>query len=56
MRKKDIVSLIIVASLCILTLVNTVWMVAINHPDMAMGSAVMFTVFFIVFMCEAKNE
>lgn len=55
MEKRDLVSLIILSVLCTLTLVNTVWMVIINHPDMAIGSAVMFTVFFIATIFEFKQ-
>lgn len=54
--KKDIVSLVIMAVLCVLSMANTVWMVIINHPDMAMGSAVMFAIFSFAFMHEVKDK
>ncbi len=56
MEKRDIVSLVILALLCVLSMVNLVWMVIINHPDLAIGSAVMFAVFSIAFMYEVKDK
>jgi len=56
MKDRDIVSLVIIAVLCVLFMVNTVWMVIINHPDMAMGSAAMFAIFSFVFMYEVKDK
>lgn len=54
--KKDIVSLVIMAVLCVLSMANTVWMVIINHPNMAMGSALMFAIFSFAFMYEVKDK
>jgi len=56
MKERDIVSLVILALLCVLSMVNLVWMVIINHPDLAIGSAVMFAVFSFVFMHEVKDK
>jgi len=56
MKERDIVSLVILALLCVLSMVNLVWMVIINHPDLAIGSAVMFAVFSIAFMYEVKDK
>jgi hypothetical protein len=55
MEKRDVVSLVILAILCVLFMVNTVWMDIINHPNMAMGSALLFAVFSFVFMYEARK-
>lgn len=54
--RKDIVSLVIMAILCVLSMVNTVWMVIINHPDLAMVSALLFAVFSFAFMYEIKDK
>lgn len=54
--KRDIVSLVIMALLCVLSIANTVWMVIINHPDLAMGSAVLFAIFSLMFMYEVKDK
>lgn len=56
MEKRDVVSLVILALLCVLSMVNIVWMVIINHPDMAMGSAVAFAMFSFAFMHEVKDK
>ena len=56
MEKRDLVSLVILAVLCVLSMVNIVWMVIINHPDLAIGSAVMFAIFSIAFMYEVKDK
>jgi hypothetical protein len=53
--KKDIVSLVMMAILCVLSMANTVWMVVINHPDLAMGSAVIFATFSLAFMYEINK-
>lgn len=54
--KKDIVSLVILAVLCGLSIANTVWMVIINHPYMAIGSASLFAAFSLLFMHEVKDK
>jgi len=54
--KKDIVSLVFIATLCVMFMANTVWMVIINHPDMAMGSAVLFAMFSLTFMYEVNKN
>jgi hypothetical protein len=56
MGKQDVVSLVILAVLCVLSMANIIWMVIINHPELAMGSAVMFAVFSFVFMYSFKNK
>jgi hypothetical protein len=56
MGKRDVVSLVIMAVLCVLSMANIIWMVMINHPDMAMGSAVMFAVFAFVFMYSFNDK
>jgi hypothetical protein len=56
MKKQDIVSLVILALICVLSMVNTVWMVIINHPDLAMGSAVLFAGCSLLFMHEVKYK
>jgi hypothetical protein len=56
MKERDIVSLVILALLCVLSMVNLVWMVIINHPDLAIGSAVMFAMFSFAFMHEVKDK
>jgi hypothetical protein len=56
MRKPDVVSLVIMALLCVMSMANTVWMVIINHPDLAMGSAVLFAGCSLLFMHEVKYK
>jgi hypothetical protein len=56
MKERDIVSLVILALLCVLSMANIIWMIIINHLDLAIGSAVMFAVFSITFMYEVKNK
>jgi hypothetical protein len=56
MKDRDIVSLVMIAILCVLFIVNTVWMVVINHPGLAMGSALLFAIFSLVFMYETRNR
>jgi hypothetical protein len=56
MEKRDVVSLVILAVLCVLSMANIIWMVIINHPDIAMGSAVMFAVFSFCFMYSVKDK
>lgn len=56
MEKRDVISLVILAVLCVLSMANIIWMVIINHPDMAMGSAVVFATCSFVFMYSVKDK
>jgi hypothetical protein len=56
MGKQDVVSLVILAVLCVLSMANIIWMVIINHPDLAMGSAIMFAMFSFAFMSIVKDK
>ena len=56
MKKRDVVSLVIMAVLCVLSMANVIWMVIINHPDMAMGSAVIFAMCALVFMYSINDK
>jgi hypothetical protein len=56
MRKPDVVSLVIMGLLCVMSMANTVWMVIINHPDLAMISALFFATFSLAFMYETRNK
>jgi 4-amino-4-deoxy-L-arabinose transferase-like glycosyltransferase len=56
MKKQDVVSLVILAVLCVLSMVNIVWMVITNHPDMAIVSAVVFAMCSFCFMYEVKDK
>jgi len=56
MKKQDVVSLVILALLCVLSMVNIVWMVITNHPDLAIGSAIMFSGSAVILMSELSNK
>jgi hypothetical protein len=51
MKEYNKVSLVIIATLCVLSMVSIVCMSLTNHTGLAIGSAVMFAVFFIVLVC-----
>ena len=56
MKKQDVVSLVILAVLCVLSMANIIWMVITNHPDLAIGSAIMFSGSAVILMNELPNK
>lgn len=56
MEKRDVISLVLLAIMCVLSMANIIWMVIINHPAMAMGSAVVFAMCSFVFMYSVKDK
>ena len=56
MKKQDVVSLVILAVLCVLSMANIIWMVITNHPDLAIGSAIMFSGSAVILMSELPNK
>jgi len=56
MKNRDVVSLVILALLCVLSMVNIVWMVITNHPDLAIGSAIMFSGSAVILMSELADK